>query len=207
MLHRQPICDHNGPRVEAARVLASRPTCCWREHSATTPHAALQSNNRPWMQHCSTCKKWRSSLQSHGGTSVGARHRPQARRGDAEDGATRSAPKHCPRPTENKTKAGGQGATSHCSLHRDAEVQSSHSYWALTRLTHDSSQSKSLEVERGREMYPCSLALTGPDTRGNTRAPMLGKPGQAAVGTATRTDCRRTHVGGGGMARGSNTQC
>ena len=54
-------------------------------------------------------------------------------------------------------------------------------------------------------MYPCSLALTGPDARGNTHAPMLGKPGQAAVGTATRTDCRRTHVGGGGMARGSNT--
>ena len=44
-------------------------------------------------------------------------------------------------------------------------------------------QSKSLEVERGREMYPCSLALTGPDARGNTRAPMLGKPGQAAVHT------------------------
>lgn len=56
-------------------------------------------------------------------------------------------------------------------------------------------------------MYPCSLALTGPDARGNTHAPMLGKPGQAAVGTATRTDCRRTHVGGGGIARGSNTQC
>ena len=160
-----PPCSqqlHVGPRqkqlacctasLSAASVgRASRRCACWPPDQLassveTPPPHLLQPFKATPTDGCNNAtlaRTRRSSLQSHGGTSPRARHQPQARRGDAKDGATHSAPKHCPRPTENKTKAGGQGATSHCSRHRDAEVQSSHSYWALTRLTHDSSHVES----------------------------------------------------------------